>query len=200
MESHTDILAQAAGMDPFIFRMNNLTDERMIRVLNAAADKFGHNFNKSPSGKGYGISCTNYLNTYVATIAHVSVNKSTGQVKIERVVCAQDMGEIINPRGAKLQIEGGITMGLSAALTEEIKFSGGKIHTRNYNSYQITRFSDAPPIDIILVDNPDVPPQGCGEPAITTVGAALANAIYDAVGARVNILPMTPERILAAMD
>jgi CO/xanthine dehydrogenase Mo-binding subunit len=116
MESHTDILAQAAGMDPFIFRMNNLTDERMIRVLNAAADKFGHNFNKSPSGKGYGISCTNYLNSYVATIAHVSVNKSTGQVKIERVVCAQDMGEIINPRGAKLQIEGGITMGLSAAL------------------------------------------------------------------------------------
>jgi isoquinoline 1-oxidoreductase len=200
MESHTDILAQAAGMDPFIFRMNNLTDERMIRVLNAAADKFGHNFNKSPSGKGYGISCTNYLNSYVATIAQVSVNKSTGKVKIERVVCAQDMGEIINPRGAKLQIEGGITMGLSAALTEEIKFSGGKIHTRNFNSYQITRFSDAPPIDIILVDNPDVPPQGCGEPAITTVGAALANAIYDAVGARVNILPMTPERILAAMD
>ena len=200
MESHTDILAQAAGMDPLLFRMNNLTDERMIRVLNTAADKFGHNFNKSPSGMGYGISCTNYLNTYVATIAHVSVNKSTGKVKVEHVVCAQDMGEIINPQGAKLQIEGGITMGLSAALSEEIEFSGGKIRTRNFDSYQITRFSDAPPIDIMLVENPDVPPQGCGEPAITTVGAALANAIFDAVGARVYILPMTPERILAAMD
>ena len=200
MESHTDILAQAAGMDPLLFRMNNLTDERMIRVLNAAADKFGHNFNKSPSGMGYGISCTNYLNTYVATIAHVSVNKSTGKVKVEHVVCAQDMGEIINPQGAKLQIEGGITMGLSAALSEEIEFSGGKIRTENFDSYQITRFSDAPPIDVILVDNPDVPPQGCGEPAITTVGAALANAIFDAVGARVYTLPMTPERILAAMD
>jgi len=200
MESHADILAQAAGMDPLAFRMNNLTDERMIRVLNTAADKFGHNFKKSPSGMGYGISCTNYLNTYVATIAHVSVIKPTGQVKVERVVCAQDMGEIINPQGAKLQIEGGITMGLSAALFEEIEFSGGKIRTRNFDSYRITRFSDVPPIDIILVDNPNLPPQGCGEPAITTVGAALANAIFDAVGARMYTLPMTSKRILEAID
>jgi isoquinoline 1-oxidoreductase len=200
MESHTDILAQAAGMDPLLFRMNNLTNKRMVRVLNIAADKFGHSFSKSPSGNGYGICCTNYLNTYVATIAHVSVNKSTGRVKVEHVVCAQDMGEIINPQGAKLQIEGGITMGLSAALFEEIEFSGGKVHTRNFDSYKITRFSDVPPIDTILVENPDIPPQGCGEPAITTVGAALANAIFDAVGARMYILPMTPERILTAMN
>ena len=173
----------------------------MIRVLNTAADKFGHNFNKSPSGMGYGISCTNYLNTYVATIAHVSVNKSTGKVKVEHLVCAQDMGEIINPQGAKLQIEGGITMGLSAALSEEIEFSGGKIRTENFDSYQITRFADVHCRlmlywSIIRM----LPPQGCGEPAITTVGAALANAIFDAVGARIYVLPMTPERILAAMD
>ena len=148
---------------------------------------------------GYGISCTNYLNSYVVTIAQVSVNKSTGMVKVERLVCAQDMGEIINPQGAKIQIEGGITMGLSAALSEEIEFSGGKIRTENFDSYQITRFTDAPAIDIVLVDNPDLAPQGCGEPAITTIGAALANAIFDAVGARVYTLPMTPERILAAM-
>jgi CO/xanthine dehydrogenase Mo-binding subunit len=180
--------------------MKNLSDERMIRVLNRAVDKFGHRFHKGPSGMGYGIACTNYLNTYVATIAHVSVNTSTGQVKVERVVCAQDMGEIINPQGAKLQIEGGITMGLSAALSEEIKFSGGNIRTRNFDSYQITRFSDAPPIDIVLVDNPGLAPQGCGEPAITTVGAALANAVYDAAGARMYTLPMTSERIMAAMN
>ena len=108
------------------------------------------------------------------------------------------MGEIINPQGAKLQIEGGITMGLSAALTEEIEFSSGTIWTENWDSYSITRFSEAPPIDVILVENPDVPPQGCGEPAITTVGAALANAVFDAVVARVYTLPMTPERILSA--
>jgi nicotinate dehydrogenase subunit B len=199
MESHTDILARAAGMDPLSFRMNNLTDERMIRVLRTAADTFGHGFGKGPSGLGYGISCTNYLNTYVATIAHVTVNKSTGKVKIERVVCAQDMGEIINPQGAKLQMEGGITMGLSAALSEEIKFKGGTIQTENFDSYQITRFSDVPQIDVVLINNPEIPPQGCGEPAITTVGAALANAIFDAVGARIVTLPMTPDRILSAM-
>jgi isoquinoline 1-oxidoreductase len=199
MESHTDILAQEAGIDPLSFRMHNLTDKRMIRVLKGAADEFGHQFQRIPSGNGYGIACTNYLNTFVATIAHVSVDRSTGQAKVKRVVCAQDMGEIINPQGAKLQIEGGITMGISAALFEEIEFSGSKILTKNYNSYRITRFSDAAPVDIILVDNPDLPPQGCGEPAITTVGAALANAIYDAVGARVHTLPMTSKRILAAM-
>jgi isoquinoline 1-oxidoreductase len=199
MESLTDILAQAAGMDPLLFRLNNLRDERMIRVLETAANKFGHNFSRGPSGKGYGISCTNYLNTYVATIVHVSVNKNTGEVKVEHIVCAQDMGEIINPQGAKLQIEGGITMGLSAALSEEIKFRSGEILTENFDSYHITRFSDAASIDVVLVDNAELAPQGCGEPAITTIGAALANAIFDAVGARVYVLPMTPERILAAI-
>lgn len=146
-------------MGPLLFRKNNLTDERLIRVLNTAVAKFGHNFHKGPSGKGYGIACTNYLNSYVATIAHVSVNKSTGKVKVERVVCAQDMGEVINPQGAKLQIEGRITMGLSAALSEEIEFSGGKIQTENFDSYEITRFSDAPPLDIMLVDNLNLAPR-----------------------------------------
>jgi nicotinate dehydrogenase subunit B len=99
-----------------------------------------------------------------------------------------------------LKISGGINMGLSAALSEEIEFSGGTIRTENFDSYQITRFSDATPIDVVLIDNPALLPQGCGEPGITTVGAALANAIFDAVGARVYTLPMTPDRILAAMD
>ncbi len=197
MESHADILAHAAGMDSLSFRMKNLTDERMVRVLSAAAEQFGHPFEKGPTGRGYGISCTNYLNTYVATIAQISVTE--GNVKVQRVVCAQDMGEIINPQGAKLQIESGILMGLGAALSEEVQFSGGTIHTRNFSSYPITRFSDVPEMEVVLVDNPGLPPQGCGEPAITTIGAALANAIYDAVGARLVTLPMTPERILTAM-
>jgi isoquinoline 1-oxidoreductase len=199
MESHTDELALAAGLNPFDFRMKNLSDKRMIRVLREVADKFGKQFKTGPSGLGYGIACTNYLNTYVATIAHVEVNKSTGDVKVKRVVSAQDMGEIINPQGAKLQIEGGITMGISAALFEEIEFSGGQIKTENFGSYRITRFSDVPEIEAVLIENPEIAPQGCGEPAITTIGAALANAIFDAVGARVYTLPMTPERIRAAI-
>ena len=172
----------------------------MIRVLKAAAEKFGHSFGKGPSGKGYGIACTNYLNAYVATIAQVAVDKKSGQVQVERMVCAQDMGEIINPLGATLQIEGGLTMGLGYALSEEIMFEGSKILSENFSDYEITRFSGTPDIDVVLIDNPDLAPQGCGEPAITTTGAVIANAIYDAVGARLYTLPMTPERIMAMLQ
>ena len=200
MESHVDIMAQKAGIDPLTFRLNNLSDKRMIRVLKAAADKFGHSFAKGPSGKGYGIACTNYLNTYLATIAHVSVNKNNGHVQVERMVCAQDLGEVINPQGAKLQVEGGLTMGLGYALTEEIQFEGGKILNENFGDYEYTRFSWAPKIDVVLIDNPDLAPQGCGEPAITTTGAVIANAVYDAVGARLYTLPMTPDRIRSVLE
>jgi len=196
MESQTDIMAQATGMDPLSFRLKNLSDERMKRVLKAAADKFGFTFSKSPSGKGYGIACTDYLNTYLATIAEVKVDKKTGVVNVERIVCAQDMGEIINPQGATIQIEGGLTMGLGSALSEVIQFKGGKVLDENFDTYEITRFSSAPKIDVVLIDNPDLAPQGCGEPATTTTGAVIANAIFDAVGVRMFELPMTPEKIL----
>ncbi len=196
MESQTDIMAQTVGMDPLSFRLKNLADERMKRVLKAAADKFDRSFSKGPSGKGYGIACTDYLNTYLATIAEVKVDKKTGEVKVERIVCAQDMGEIINPQGATIQIEGGLTMGIGSALTEEIQFKGGKVLDENFDTYEITKFSSAPKIDVVLIDNPELAPQGCGEPAITTTGAVIANAIYDAVGVRMFELPMTPEKIL----
>jgi len=200
MESHIDIMAEKAGVDPLTFRLNNLSDKRMLRVLKAAADKFGHSFEKGPSGKGFGIACTNYLNTYLATIAHVSVDKNSGHVHVERIVCAQDLGEIINPQGATLQVEGGLTMGLGYALSEEIKFYGRKILTENFDDYDFTHFSWAPKIDVVLIDNPELAPQGCGEPAITTTGAVIANAIYDAVGARLYTLPMTPDRIRAVLE
>jgi nicotinate dehydrogenase subunit B len=199
MESQTDIMAQAAGIDPLSFRLKNLADERMRRVLKAAADKFGHSFTKGPSGEGVGITCTDYLGTYVATMAKVKVDRENGHVQVEKMVCAQDMGEIINPQGAILQIEGGITMAISAALSEEVEFKGGAILTENFDSYEITRFSAAPQIDVVLVENNDMAPQGCGEPACTTVGAALANAVCDAIGARLYELPMTPGRIKKAM-
>jgi isoquinoline 1-oxidoreductase len=199
MESQTDEMARAAGIDPLTFRLQNLSDERMIRVLKAAAEAFGQEFLPGPSGKGYGIACTNYLNAYVATIAHVQVDKQTGEVQVKRIVCAQDMGEIINPQGAKLQIEGGLTMGLGYCLSEEIEFTGGKILTTNFDTYEFTRFSWTPEIEAVLVENPDLPPQGCGEPAITTTGGVIANAVFDAIGVRLNTLPMTPERIKKAL-
>jgi CO/xanthine dehydrogenase Mo-binding subunit len=199
MESQVDIMAAAAGVNPLDFRQTNLTDERMRRVLRVAAESFGRTFATGPSGQGYGIACTNYHGTYVATLAEVSVNRRTGQVRVERVVCAQDMGEVINPKGAQLQIEGCITMGLGYVLSEELRFRGGEILDQNFDTYQLPRFSWLPRIRTVLVDNPDLGPQGGGEPAITPMGAVVANAVFDAVGARVYELPMTPERVKAAI-
>jgi len=200
MESHCDRLALLAGMDPLSFRLHNLSDERMKKVLLAAAERFGYSFTTSPGGQGIGIACTNYLNTCVATMARVRVDRTSGRVQVEEMVCSQDMGEIINPQGARLQVEGCMIMGISAALSEEIRFAGGRIYTSNFDTYEITRFSQLPGIQVVLVDNPSLPPQGCGEPAMTTVAAVLANAIHDAVGVRMDTLPMTPQRIKKELE
>jgi CO/xanthine dehydrogenase Mo-binding subunit len=199
IESHIDEMAREAGMDPLEFRLHNLADERMKKVLMAAAERFGQSFVKAPSGKGYGLACTDYLGTYLATMAEVKVNRSSGEVKVERVVCAQDTGEVINPEGVKMQIEGCITMGLGYCFTEEIRFSKGRILDENFDTYEIPRFSWTPKIETVLVDNPEMPPQGCGEPAITSMGAVIANAVYDAIGKRMYTLPMSPGRIKQAL-
>lgn len=199
IESHIDIMAETARMDPLEFRLLNLTDKRMERALNAAAERFRHSFSKTPSGKGYGIACTDYLGTYLATMAEVNVDKKTGEIRVERVVCAQDTGEVINPEGARMQIEGCITMGLGYCLSEEISFRGGRILDENFDTYEIPRFSWLPKIETVLVDNPGMAPQGCGEPAITSMGGVIANAVYDAIGVRLFVLPMTPARIKEAL-
>jgi isoquinoline 1-oxidoreductase len=198
MESQIDIMAEAAGMDPLAFRLKNLKDKRMQKVLKAAAEKFGHRFSQAPSQRGYGIACADYRGTYVATIAEVKADAKTGNVRIVRVVCAQDMGEVINPEGAKLQIEGCVTMGMGYVLTEEIHFKGGRILDENFETYELPRFSWLPKIETVIVDNPEMPPQGCGEPAISTMGAVITNAVYDAIGVRMFELPMTPARIKKA--
>jgi isoquinoline 1-oxidoreductase len=199
MESQVDEMAHKAGLDPLSFRLKNLTDKRMIRVLEKAAEQFGHSFSPGPSGSGFGIACTNYLNTYVSTMAEVEVDKKTGHVRVKRIVCAQDMGEIINPLGARLQIEGGLIMGLGYCLSEEIEFTGGQVLTENFDTYEMTKFSWVPKIEAVLVENVDLAPQGCGEPSITTAGAVIANAVFDAIGVRLYTLPMTPRRILNAL-
>ena len=200
MESHIDIMAEGAGMNPLEFRMKNLTDKRMQKALTVAAEKFGRSFTKAPSGKGYGIACTDYLGTYLATMAEVKVDEKKGEIKVEHVVCAQDTGELINPEGARIQVEGCIIMGLGYCLTEEIHFKNGKILDENFDTYEIPRFSWLPKIETVLIDNPEMPPQGCGEPAITSMGAVIANAVHDATGARLFELPMTPSRVKEALN
>jgi nicotinate dehydrogenase subunit B len=199
-ESHIDIIAAKLGIDPLEFRLKNLADKSMQRVLKAAAEKFGWIPGKMPSGRGWGIACGIDAGTKVATIAEVEVDRETGDVKVNRVVAAQDMGLSINPQGATIQMEGCITMGLGYALREDIHFKGGEIFDLNFDTYEIPRFSWVPQIETVIIDNIYSDPQGGGEPAIITMGAVLANAIYDAVGARVFQLPMTPIRIKKAMN
>jgi nicotinate dehydrogenase subunit B len=200
-ESQIDIMAAGAGIDPVQFRLNNLSDGRMIRVLKTAADKFGWTPAQGPSKRGYGVACGIDADTYVAAIAEVAVDKDKGTVQVKRVVCAQDMGVVVNPEGAKIQMEGCITMGLGYALTEEVHFNGGKVLDTNYDSYELPRFSWVPEIETVLIkDNENVPVGGGGEPAIILMGALVANAIYDATGARLFQLPMTPERVKAALQ
>src|ERR1035441_8039586 len=199
-ESHIDIMAAGAGMDPVEFRLNNLNDAQMVRVLKAAADKFGWTPAKSPAKRGYGVACGIDAGTYVAAIAEVAVDAAKGTVQVKRVVCAQDMGVVINPEGAKIQMEGCITMGLGYALTEEVHFKGGRVLDTNYDTYEIPRFSWVPKIETVLIENNETAPQGGGEPAIVLMGGLIANAIYDATSARLFQLPMTPGRVKAALQ
>jgi nicotinate dehydrogenase subunit B len=199
-EVHIDLLAGKAAMDPVGFRKANLTkNARMLRVLQAAADKFGWQPQLSPSKRGFGVALGDDAGTYVATIAQVKVDPATGAVQVLRVVCVQDMGVVVNPAGALQQLEGCITMGLGYTLAEEVRFKDGVVLDKNFPTYRLPRFSWVPKIEGVLLNSPDLPAQGGGEPAIVTVGAAIANAVYDAIGARVVQLPLTPARVKAAM-
>jgi isoquinoline 1-oxidoreductase len=198
-ESQIDIMAAKAKTDPLEFRLSNTSDKRMRSVLQAAAERFGWAKAASPSGRGYGIACGIDAGTYVALFAEVQVDKATGGVKVKRIVCAQDMGQVINPDGAKMQMEGCITMGLGYALSETLRFRGGEVLDHNFDTYELPRFSGLPEIEAILVKNDELTPQGGGEPAIVPVGAAIANAICDASGARLFRMPMTAEQVKKAI-
>ena len=198
-ESQIDIMAAKLGEDPLTFRMKNLGDKRMQNTLKAAAAAFHWQGAKAPSGRGHGVACSTDAGACVATMAEVDVSRTNGEIKVKRLVCAQDMGIVINPAGAILQMEGGLTMGLGYALTEEVGFKGGQILNTNFDTYKIPRFSWLPEIETILVENNDLPPQGGGEPPITCMGAVIANAVFDATGVRLFQMPMTPVRIKEAL-
>jgi isoquinoline 1-oxidoreductase len=199
VESQIDMMASAAGVDPIEFRLRHLGDARMRRVLQSAADAFGWKAAAGPSKRGFGVACSVDAGTHVATIAEVKVDVASGKVKVQRIVCAQDMGIVVNPVGARMQIEGGLTMGLGYVFSEELRFHGGQVLDRNFDTYGITRFSGAPRIEAVLVRNDEMAPQGGGEPSITTTGAVMANAVFDATGARMTRLPMTPARVRDAL-
>jgi isoquinoline 1-oxidoreductase len=201
-EQQIEIMAYAAGIDPLEFRLSNTSDERMQATLRAAADRYGWQPRSTAArnGRGRGLACGIDAETYVALIADVTVDVASGSVKVDRVVCAQDMGIVVNPDGSRMQMEGCIAMGLGYVFSEELRFEGGKILDSDFASYKLATFSQMPQIDTVFVSNDALPPKGGGEPAIINMGAVVANAIFDATGARVYRLPMTPERVLEALS
>jgi nicotinate dehydrogenase subunit B len=200
-ETQIDIMAGKTDMDPVEFRLENLKNNRVIRPLKAVAERFGWTPDmKYPQGHGWGVALGEDVNVYVAMMAEVEVNDQTGEVTVKRVVCAQDMGQVVNPLGTMLQVEGGITMGLGYALSEHIQFEGSAVKSSGFSNYEIARFSVTPEIETVFIDDMDSPPLGGGEPSIICVGAVVANAIYNACGARLYQMPLTPERVLAGIQ
>jgi nicotinate dehydrogenase subunit B len=198
-ESHIDAMAAKARIDPVEFRLRNLANPRLIRTLKAAADRFKWTPAPAPSRRGHGVALLDYLNTCVAAMAEIAVDAATGAIRVQRVTVAQDLGQTVNPEGIRAQMEGCVVMGLSSVLSEEIHFQGGDIRERSFGDYDITRFSQVPAIELVLVDNPELAPQGCGEPTVTAMAAVFANALFDATGARITRLPLTPARVKAAL-
>jgi isoquinoline 1-oxidoreductase len=199
-ESHIDTLANLAGVDPLQFRLQHLKDARMRKVLEQAAAHFSWPASSPPGGRGYGLACGEDAGAYVVMMAEVEVDTNTGQVQVKRILCAQDMGQVINPAGARRQMEGCMMMGMGYALAEEILFSQGTIRTRNFHNYSLPKFSWMPQLETLIVENNALSPQGGGEPSIITMGAVLANAVAAAIGVRPNRLPLTPARVKALMQ
>jgi CO/xanthine dehydrogenase Mo-binding subunit len=208
VESFVDELAAAARVDPVDFRARGLTDPRGIEVIRRAAARIG--WQPRPSSgrpaagailRGRGFAYVHYKHgeTYVAMGLQVAVDRESGRIRVERVACAHDCGQIINPDGVRAQVEGCILQTLSRALMEEVLFEPSRVTSVDWSSYPILRFSDVPDLDIELIDRPSLPPFGAGEAACTPVAAALANAVFDATGARLRTVPFTPERVKAAL-
>jgi len=205
-ESFIDEVAHAAGADPVAFRLKYLKDERHARVVKAAAEKAQWQGRPNPNrGRGEvmigrGFSYTERNGTVVAMVADVEVDRRTGRVWAKRFTVAHDCGQIINPGGLKLTIEGNVVHGTSRTLFEEVRFDREQVLSIDWASYPILELSDAPEaIDIVLIDRPEMAPQGAGEPSHRTVPAAIANAIYDATGVRFRKVPLTPERVKAGL-
>ncbi len=206
-ESFMDEIAAAASVDPIEYRLRYLKGERERAVLQAAAEKAGweshpsHQRDGDESAQGRGVAFVRYENdqAIVATVAEVEVDRATGVVRVKRITVAHDCGLIINPDGVSNQIEGNVIQSLSRTLKEEVQFDQEHITSVNWESYKILTFSEVPDIQIVLINQPEEEAVGAGEPSTTTTAAAVANAIFDATGARLRQIPFTPDRVKAAL-
>jgi CO/xanthine dehydrogenase Mo-binding subunit len=204
VESLVDELSVVAGADPLAFRLQGLDDPRGIAVLKRVGEIMKwepRSGSRSGGGTGRGIAYIHYKHSesYVAMGMDVAVDRASGAVRVTRVVCAHDCGLVINPDAVKNQVEGGILQTLSRALYEEALFDSNRVTSVDWASYPILKFPEVPEVIVDLLDHPELPPMGAGEAATAPVAAALANAIYDAVGVRLRRVPITPERVKQAL-
>jgi len=197
MESFLDELAHAAGRDPFKYRSDLLQKHpRHLKTLQTAAEKAGWG-TALPADRGRGIAVHESFGSFIAQVAEVSLT-AKGELRVHRVVCAIDCGRIVNPDTIKAQMESGIIFGLSAALYGAITLKNGRVEQGNFHDYPLVRMAATPKIEVHIVASNE-PPGGVGEPGVPPIAPAVANALFAASGARVRSLPLTPEKIAAAL-
>jgi isoquinoline 1-oxidoreductase len=196
-EVHIDELATMAKMDALAFRLKNLEDPRLRAAFEAAAERFGWG-RPVPAGHGVGIAGGFEKGGYVATCVEVAVDRATGKVQLVRIVTSFDCGAIVNPDGLRNQVVGSLIQGIGGALFEAISFDSGVIRNARLTQYRVPRFSDVPPIDIVLIDRKDQPSMGSGEAPIIALAPAVSAAIFQATGVRPRALPMAPNGISAS--
>ena len=198
IESFMDTLAEKAGQDPLEFRLNHLEDERAIAVIQKVQALTSAQNNED--GKGIGYAFMRYKNTdaYIAVAAKVTVDKNKGNVGLIKMWAAVDVGEVINMDGLTNQIEGGMIQAASWTLKEEVTFNTAEITSTDWIKYPIIKFSEVPEVEVAIINRPSEDAKGAGEVPVPPTAAAIANAIYNASGFRINDLPITPEKILNA--
>ena len=189
-ESHLDEIADAASVDPLDLRLRQLSDDRLADVLRAAADAAGWP-HQGPPGHGMGLACGVEKDSRVATVAEVRALRGE-PLQILRIVTAFECGPIVDRDNLHNQVEGAQVMALGGALFESLRLTDGRVTNTRQSEYRVPRFSDVPPIEVILLDRPDLPPAGAGETPMIAVAPAIANAIFAACGVRIRSLPLVP--------
>ncbi len=190
-ESHMDVLAHIAGVDPLEFRHRHIKDPRLRAVLDAVAERCA--WASQAANAGIGLACATEKGSYVATCAEVALSADKKSVNVVRLVTAFECGAIVNPAHLENQVEGAVVMGLGGALFEAIEFDGGCLRNGTLSKYRVPRFSDVPPVmETILIDRKDLPSAGAGETPLITVAPAIRNAIRRATGLLLYSLPMIP--------
>src|SRR6267378_3056824 len=205
-EQFIDELALAVAEDPVAFRLKYVSAPRAAAVIRAAAEKAGwqpRTGARERSGDvltGRGIAYAQRGGTIVAAVAEIEVEKKTGRIYARKVTVAHDCGLVINPEGLRYTIEGNVVHGLSRTLFEEVRFDRDRVTSVDWLTYPILDIADAPEsIEVVLINRPEIAPTGAGEPSIRVIPAAVANAFFDATGVRLRRVPLTPERVKAAL-